>query len=394
MLSVPWRTITILAILVLLRTTASASETGRALLSRFECNRCHEGTGLAPAPTAKHCVRCHAEILAGTFAASPKALQIWQSHLVSFRTVPSLVAIGDRLQRRFVASFLLRPHDLRPGLIALMPRLALTPTEAQNIAAELVPRETAPPWPEGADLSTGRQLLETRGCATCHRFTGVPAVPASPIPVAIPPAALAEGLSLAPDLRYTRDRVQADRLVGWLKAPAAIKPDTRMPTIPLTDEQAKALAGYILKVPLAPLPPEPPPARLPVLTRKVPFAEVSERVLRRTCWHCHSTAAFAMGDGGPGNTGGLGFAGRGLNVTTYAELASGSLDDRGRRRSVFSPTADGTPRLLAVLLARQRELAEPIAEVPGVRGMPLGLPALSPEQIQLVESWIAQGRPR
>jgi hypothetical protein len=28
-----------------------------------------------------------------------------------------------------------------------------------------------------------------------------------------------------------------------------------------------------------------------------------------------------------------------------------------------------------------------------VLGMPLGLPALSPEEIQLVDSWIAQGRP-
>jgi hypothetical protein len=29
-----------------------------------------------------------------------------------------------------------------------------------------------------------------------------------------------------------------------------------------------------------------------------------------------------------------------------------------------------------------------------VRGMPLGLPAVGPEEIQLVESWIAQGRPQ
>ncbi len=28
---------------------------------------------------------------------------------------------------------------------------------------------------------------------------------------------------------------------------------------------------------------------------------------------------------------------------------------------------------------------------PAVRGMPLGLPSLSPEDLQLVESWIAQG---
>ena len=41
--------------------------------------------------------------------------------------------------------------------------------------------------------------------------------------------------------------------------------------------------------------------------RRVSFAEVNEQVLRRTCWHCHSTPEFAMGDGGPGNTGALAF---------------------------------------------------------------------------------------
>lgn len=99
-----------------------------------------------------------------------------------------------------------------------------------------------------------------------------------------------------------------------------------------------------------------------------------------------------MGDGGPGNTGGFGFAGRGLNLATYSDVLSGSLDDRGDRRSIFMPGADGTSILMGVLLARQHELAGQI--VPGVRGMPLGLPALSPEQVQLVESWIAQGRPQ
>ena len=135
MLRLPWQTITTIAILLLLRTSAGASEAGRMLLARFECNRCHEGSGLAPASTEKHCVRCHAQILAGTFSAPPQALRTWQSHLVSFRVVPSLVAIGERLQRRFIESFLLKTHDLRPGLVALMPRLALTPAEAQVIAA-------------------------------------------------------------------------------------------------------------------------------------------------------------------------------------------------------------------------------------------------------------------
>ena len=58
----------------------------------------------------------------------------------------------------------------------------------------------------------------------------------------------------------------------------------------------------------------------------------------------------------------------------------------------FEKAGDGTPRLVRALLARRDEEAgHPDALV---RGMPLGYPSLSPEEIQLVESWVAQGRPR
>jgi hypothetical protein len=43
------------------------------------------------------------------------------------------------------------------------------------------------------------------------------------------------------------------------------------------------------------------------------------------------------------------------------------------------------------MFAREKEEA---GEQPSMRGMPLGLPALPPEDIQLVDTWIAQGRPR
>jgi hypothetical protein len=68
------------------------------------------------------------------------------------------------------------------------------------------------------------------------------------------------------------------------------------------------------------------------------------------------------------------------------------LDDHAERKSVFAKTADGTPLLVAALLARQEEEAgAPRADL---RGMPLGLPALSAEEVQLVETWIAAGRPQ
>jgi hypothetical protein len=118
---------------------------------------------------------------------------------------------------------------------------------------------------------------------------------------------------------------------------------------------------------------------------------VSKKVLHKICWHCHSQPDFARGDGGPGNTGGFGFTARKLDLSSYESIASGYLSRGGERQSAFSKGTSGEPRLLEVLLARQREERGIIGDV---RGMPLGLPPLSAEDIQLVETWIAQGHPR
>src|SRR5262249_33648918 len=76
-------------------------------------------------------------------------------------------------------------------------------------------------------------------------------------------------------------------------------------------------AAYSLTAPLAEPPHAKAPDRLPILTRAVAYDEVSKRVFRRTCWHCHSEPDYAIGDGGPGNSGGFGFAPRGLNLAAY-----------------------------------------------------------------------------
>jgi hypothetical protein len=244
--------------------------------------------------------------------------------------------------------------------------------------------------------------------AACHRFTGAawpgagePASPAPPPAAASPPQPGAgdrpppadpPAVALAPDLRHARDRFRPDALLRWLVDPRSLKPDALMPAVPLTDPEARDLAAYVMTTPLAPPPDPPVPPRLPLLDRRVTYDEVSRRVLRRTCWHCHSEPDYALGDGGPGNTGGFGFPPRGLNLASYEGISSGRLDDTGARESVFAPMPDGTPRLLATLLARRDE--EQGRPRDDLRGMPLGLPALPPEDIQLVETWIAEGRPR
>jgi hypothetical protein len=165
-----------------------------------------------------------------------------------------------------------------------------------------------------------------------------------------------------------------------------------MPSFELTADQAERLAAFLFYEPLDEPSRQRPPERLALLSRPVSFDEVQERVFKKVCWHCHSNPDYAEGDGGPGNTGGLGFAPRGLDLSSYEGVASGALDDQGERRSIFSADETGTPRLVTHLLARQVE--EHGGQVPGITGMPLGLPAIAPEDIQLVASWITQGRPR
>jgi hypothetical protein len=124
----------------------------------------------------------------------------------------------------------------------------------------------------------------------------------------------------------------------------------------------------------------------------VTFEEIDRRILGKTCRHCHGNPDVAKGDGGPGNSGGFGFAPKRLEMTSYATISAGYVDAAGERHSVFEKLSDGTPRIVAALLARHEESAgAPRREV---RGMPLALPPLSAEDIQLMDSWVAEGRPR
>jgi mono/diheme cytochrome c family protein len=383
-----------------LPTTPSANaDHGKELVLTYQCNRCHDGTGHADAPQNKHCVHCHKDIMEGRFTAAPATLARWKPRVKELADAPSLEASGKRFTRRWLEQYLQQPADLRPHLQQYMPRLAITAADARDIAAYLAPEADPPPSLDlakakelqGADLGKGRQLLETKGCGSCHAFTGVAAV-ASSNPPQMEPRDFDRGFRLAPDLRITRDRMTPARLAAWLADPKRVKPDSAMPKIALSDAEVRDLAGYILTVELAAAPAKPKTERLPLLARKVLYKEVDEKVFHRTCWHCHSEPDYAIGDGGPGNSGGLGFKPRGLNLSGYEGIAAGFVDDKGERQSVFAKDKDGVPRLVRSLLARHDE--EGGAATGEVRGMPLGYDPLSVEDIQLVDSWIAQGRPR
>lgn len=366
---------------------------GRKLVDRFECNRCHSVPDVPEPPMRKRCVGCHRAIQDGDFEAPPDVLAEWQRNIVDLRVAPALAGVRSRVKRKWVRDYLLTPTDLRPKLSATMPRLRMTSAEADAIAAFLVPLEPAAPPPKG-DVARGRALIERNRCGYCHTFSGVPPISSRERPDSLDPRSVntATGQELAPDLRYARDRLQLAGLFRWLKDPGALVAGTPMPKYELTGEEITHVAAYILRAPLKAVPPGVIPDRLPVLKRAVRFREVEKRVFRRICWHCHADEDFALGDGGPGNTGGFGFPPRGVDLSSYMAIASGRLDDEGSRESLFAKGPDGVPRLVAVMLARYAEVAGTTRS--GLRGMPLGLPPLPLEDIQLVDTWIQQGRPR
>jgi cytochrome c2 len=89
----------------------------------------------------------------------------------------------------------------------------------------------------GASPRIGQQLIEHRGCGSCHDIPGVKG---------------ADGLVGPPLLKFGRRGYIAgelantpDNLVRWLLDPKAVEPGTDMPDLGLTQQQARNIAAYL-----------------------------------------------------------------------------------------------------------------------------------------------------
>ncbi len=99
-------------------------------------------------------------------------------------------------------------------------------------------QRAAPPEPEGP-AAEGRALYGRLACVGCHTVRGVSA-----------------GV-LGPDLTHvgSRSTIGAgvlpntpENLTAWLLDPAAVKPGVKMPALGLSEDEARALAAYLLSL--------------------------------------------------------------------------------------------------------------------------------------------------
>ncbi|MDP2340592.1 MAG: c-type cytochrome [Deltaproteobacteria bacterium] len=355
---------------------------GLALAQQFECARCHalpDSGGQPLLADSKRCANCHARASAGTEPGPRELRQRWKTSVVHYVDVPVISGLARHLRRDWVARFLQAPHDVRPALEETMPRLRISPDDADEIAGWLstgaagADDDDIVAWPPGVSIAAGREFFVERGCIACHAFQG------SGVGGGV-------GIPSAPDLRHTRQRLSTTTLLKWLADPQAMAPATVMPKPALDAGERHSVARFLLEQPLVDVDAAV-PARLPVLARAVRWPEVEP--LFAPCAHCHDDAVIARGDGGPGNSGGMGFAPARLDLSGYGAVL--------RSRSKGAPITSGL--LVKALWLRHEEAAAEargvvVVDVAGPRGMPLGLPPLAPADIQLVESWIAQGMPR
>lgn len=400
----------------------AALSAGRAVLEKNQCTRCHTIDDLPAAARPLACASCHVFLKglkpedrqrkAMVEKYGEEIIGRYQRNIDHLQDVPSLTKIARRVRPSFLAAYLREPFDLRPAMEESMIRHRLSEDDIRAVVRYFAARaDAADPFapghvetphaakPSDARLAEGKKLFLGRGCATCHTFgnvaTGVTAKSFEGGGMAA---------RLAPNLRFVKDRTRPDALVPWIVDPQGVSPGTLMPPMGVSAADAQAIADYLVhgdpELAKAPAIAEPPPPKL--LDRPVPYEEMKEAVLGKICVHCHMNDHEK--DPGPGNRGGLGYAGIQLQMRTYETLVAGAVDEKGKRYSVLEKRpGETTPRIISAMLDRRveelRDRVAPFADherppyPKRLPGMPLGLPSMSDEQISILATWIAQGCP-
>lgn len=402
---------------------ADAIATGRAVLIKNECRRCHDIDDL-PAPVRpNYCTSCH-EFLHGLKPGEKQFEELkgrygedilarYQRNIVHLIKVPNLTNLGKRVRADYIATFLSQPYDQRPTLEESMIRHNLGEDDIKSIAryfaaVAYAPDPYAPDFkapdlgkrPAQARIDLGKKLFLGKGCPACHTFGNVD--------TGITRAMLEAGRDaneLAPNLRFAKDRTRPDVIVDWIENAQKIKPDTTMPPGAMTRDEAAAIRDFLFfgDPALEPTPETLVPAAPKILDREVRWEEMKARTIGKVCVHCHMNDYEK--DTGPGNKGGFGYHGIGLSMRTYETLVDGAIGADGKRYSVLVARPGETlPPIVASMLERRVE--EQRDHVPAFDdyerpnypsvpkhplGMPMGLPSMTDEEISILATWIAQG---
>jgi mono/diheme cytochrome c family protein len=246
---------------------------------KFGCTPCHQGQGAAVnSPEQAHgevhhwseplmrgdkvqasCIKCHANLGhlqgASTIAGGQKLFEelgCHGCHLVEGyedlqKVGPYLRLVSAKLDPSWLVRWVTNPHEYRPK--TRMPNFMFQTGQAEAIAAYLLDASKADsaqwlqsrPLPSGIDpndaalVAHGKEIVDSVGCRGCHGFAEGES-----------PALLGQNKDIAPNLAHVAEKTDARWLYYWVKGPRNYSPVSRMPSLRLSDEEARAVVSFLL----------------------------------------------------------------------------------------------------------------------------------------------------
>lgn len=245
---------------------------------KFGCTVCHDGQGTAVnTPRQAHgevpfwefpllrkemvqasCTSCHLDVQ--RFEDAPLLAQgqrIFEQmgctgcHLVQGyedipKVGPSLRRVSAKVDPSWMVRWIQNPQQFLPR--TRMPNFSLKEDEAIAISAYLwaVSKEEGEKWrkqngaPPGFRLgdkelvARGKNLVESVGCKGCHGFADGEFS-----------TLLGKEKEIVPNLKNIAAKVDPEWIYHWIKNPRGFSPETRMPSLRLTDQEALAITAYL-----------------------------------------------------------------------------------------------------------------------------------------------------
>ncbi|MGH7794019.1 MAG: c-type cytochrome [Candidatus Binatia bacterium] len=246
----------------------------------FGCTGCHEGQGVAVNSVKQahgevhlwefpllrgdkaqsSCTSCHLDVQ--KFAEDAPLLAEGQRlfeqigctgcHLVRGyenipKIAPNLMKISAKVDPSWMVRWIESPHKFRPR--TRMPDFDLKPDDALAIASYIwsQSKDEGDKWTKEHPLpgafrngdanaaAKGKQLVETIGCKGCHGFAdGEFSTP------------LGKEKDLVPNLKDIAAKTGPQWIYHWIKNPRGFAPETRMPSLRLSDDEAAAITAYLM----------------------------------------------------------------------------------------------------------------------------------------------------
>lgn len=287
---------------------------------KFGCTSCHDGQGVAlnsihqahgnvrfwqqPLLEGREmqarCLDCHRDVerLPGAQNLAEgeylfEQLGCHGCHLVQgygemSRVGPSLRKTSAKVDPQWMVDWIKNPYDFRPR--TKMPHFEFDEQQSQAAAAYIWSSSlkdgnewlAGHPDPgginpnDGAQVEKGKQLFDEVGCRACHALL--------PDEVATP---VGTDKDYAPNLTNVGEKTTARFIYWWIKDPKSYNPESRMPNLRLSEDEARDITAYLVS--LSADAEKPAPTVTAATLEDPALIEQGEAVVRKYgCYGCHA----------------------------------------------------------------------------------------------------------